>query len=183
MTMTKKKSSTPKFAIRNCHFRFRCHMEWDDLKVTERDDIRFCSECSQNVYYCDDRFDLAREIANNRCVAVPVEFIVRYSHEKVSPLLEPNDRQKVRMGFPAPPSKDERTPREIEAAKRRNTLRVMLLKGNFTLAEIKTVIPSKLKVADRLEFIKSAINEMVADGMIGSEGAKVRITMISEMFS
>lgn len=158
-------------------------MEWGDLKVTERDDIRFCSECSQNVYFCEDRFDLAREIANNHCVAVPAEFIVKYSHEKASPLLEPNDRQKVRMGFPAPLPKDERTHREKEAAKRRNALRLVLLKGNFSLAEIKAVLPSKLKAADRLEFVRSAISEMVADGTIGSEGAKVRITMINEMFS
>ncbi len=46
--MTKKE-----LTLRNCSFAFKCKANWNDLtKLPDEKDVRFCSECQKNVYYC-----------------------------------------------------------------------------------------------------------------------------------
>jgi hypothetical protein len=40
---------------------------------TDKDDVRFCSECQREVHFCADVYELANAVALNRCVAIIVE--------------------------------------------------------------------------------------------------------------
>jgi hypothetical protein len=62
-----------KIEIRNCRFAFRCEMTWEKLISTEREDIRYCSECDRGVYRCGTDDELAEAIKYNRCVAVTLD--------------------------------------------------------------------------------------------------------------
>jgi hypothetical protein len=61
-------------AIRNCVFSFSCKAKWEHLEEVGEDslgsEIRFCSSCQREVYYCDDDQALVRNIRLNRCVAI-----------------------------------------------------------------------------------------------------------------
>lgn len=57
--------------IRNCDVRFqtRCPKQWVDLRPTSENAIRYCTECQQNVYFCQSSEELKLRTANNQCVA------------------------------------------------------------------------------------------------------------------
>lgn len=61
-------------AIRNCVFSFSCKAKWEDLTEVGEDssgsEIRFCSDCQREVYYCDDDQALIKNIKLNRCIAI-----------------------------------------------------------------------------------------------------------------
>lgn len=57
-------------SIRNCHFAFKCNAKWDELVHTQDDDIRFCSGCEREVYFCHSDDELAEAIRLNRCIAI-----------------------------------------------------------------------------------------------------------------
>ncbi len=61
-------------AIRNCVFSFSCKAKWEELDEVGEDsigsEIRFCSNCQREVYYCDDDKALVRNIKLNRCIAI-----------------------------------------------------------------------------------------------------------------
>lgn len=59
-------------SIRNCRFAFRCDRKWDSLKATSTEDVRYCSDCQQEVHWCSSDGQLAEAIALNRCVAIEV---------------------------------------------------------------------------------------------------------------
>jgi hypothetical protein len=79
--MSQASSST---TIRNCHFRYRCHMEWSDLTRTQEDGIRHCSVCDKNVYLCKTEAELFVAIIENRCVAIPADIVEKHSYESIS---------------------------------------------------------------------------------------------------
>ena len=57
------------FSIRNCRFAFKCDKQWNDLEETEDNQIKFCNTCEKEVHFCDDDYELARNIRLNRFVA------------------------------------------------------------------------------------------------------------------
>ena len=61
-----------KINIRNCVFGFRCAQNWDAMKETSRDGVRFCEECGKDVYWITDKESLMEAITMNRCVAIEV---------------------------------------------------------------------------------------------------------------
>ena len=61
-----------KINIRNCVFGFRCAQNWDAMKETSRDGVRFCEECGKDVYWITDKESLMEAITLNRCVAIEV---------------------------------------------------------------------------------------------------------------
>lgn len=71
--------------IRNCHFRYRCHMEWDDLVATASDTVRHCSICDKDVHFCMTQESLAKAVLANLCVAIPAEAVDRHGFDTVSP--------------------------------------------------------------------------------------------------
>ena len=51
-------------------FGFRCAQNWEAMDETSREDVRFCRECSKDVYFVENTIDLAEAIGLNRCVAI-----------------------------------------------------------------------------------------------------------------
>jgi len=58
-------------AIQNCdvQFSFRCPKQWADLSPTEQSTVRYCNECTQNVYFCLTDDELSQRMANDQCAA------------------------------------------------------------------------------------------------------------------
>ena len=58
--------------IDNCEFsvEYECPLEWKNLKKTDDSQIRFCNECSKNVYRCKTDEDMDKHIKLNHCIAV-----------------------------------------------------------------------------------------------------------------
>lgn len=60
--------------IRNCHFKFKCPKQWDDLEKPEHPRAihspRRCDECHQLVWKADTEEQLAEHILRDRCVAI-----------------------------------------------------------------------------------------------------------------
>ena len=61
-----------KIYIGNCKysFEYKCPLEWKNLKRTEDSNIRFCNECSKNVYHCKTEKDIDKHIKSNHCIAL-----------------------------------------------------------------------------------------------------------------
>lgn len=55
----------------NCEpvFRFRCPNRWESLEPTETNDVRYCEECDQNVYFCRSDDEIATHVELRHCVA------------------------------------------------------------------------------------------------------------------
>jgi hypothetical protein len=62
------------FPIENCRrlFRFRCPMTWDELKATDDYDVRHCSVCQKNVYFCYTLEDVKYHKGRGDCIVVEV---------------------------------------------------------------------------------------------------------------
>lgn len=58
--------------LRNCKFAFKCDKRWDDLTRTSFPQVRFCNECSRDVFLCATDAELAESVRLNRCVAIEV---------------------------------------------------------------------------------------------------------------
>ena len=58
--------------IENCEYsvEYECPLEWKNLKKTDDSKIRFCNECSKNVYRCKTEKDMDEHIKLNHCIAV-----------------------------------------------------------------------------------------------------------------
>jgi hypothetical protein len=56
--------------IENCEFTFECPMNWEKLIATDKEHIRYCSNCDRGVYLCLSDEELNRAMEKNRCVAL-----------------------------------------------------------------------------------------------------------------
>ena len=56
--------------IRNCQFAFKCDKRWEELEPTPLAEVRHCTQCEHDVYYCATDAELAKAVRLNRCVAV-----------------------------------------------------------------------------------------------------------------
>jgi hypothetical protein len=54
---------------RNCPWGYSCDKQWDDLAATAKEDVRFCGACQKEVYWVEDRAELAESVLLNRCVS------------------------------------------------------------------------------------------------------------------
>ena len=57
------------YEIRNCVFSYKCSADWENLADTGEEKIRFCSECSKEVHFCENDKELTQAVRNNLCVA------------------------------------------------------------------------------------------------------------------
>lgn len=48
---------------------FKCPKRWVELEATEREDVRHCTSCSQQVYLCTSAADLNKYARRGLCVA------------------------------------------------------------------------------------------------------------------
>lgn len=46
-----------------------CPKSWEDLTVSEQDNVRFCQECSQKVYLCQNEAEIAEHLQDEHIVA------------------------------------------------------------------------------------------------------------------
>ena len=67
-----KQDTNTRINIRNCVFGFRCAQDWDAMKDTSRDGVRFCEECGKDVYWITNKESLMEAITLNRCIAIEV---------------------------------------------------------------------------------------------------------------
>ncbi len=49
---------------------YACRMKWDELQRTESDLVRYCTNCSQQVFQVGDINDFEQAVAARRCVMV-----------------------------------------------------------------------------------------------------------------
>ncbi len=74
------KTAVAKVAIENCgvRWRFQCPKKWSELEETYSPDVRFCSACRKDVFFCDS-VEKARRVAENVgvCVAIDLGVIRR----------------------------------------------------------------------------------------------------------
>jgi uncharacterized protein (TIGR02996 family) len=72
------KAAVAKVPIENCNvrWRFQCPKKWDQLEETISADVRFCSACRKDVYFCRS-VEYAREMAETKghCVAIDLGVI------------------------------------------------------------------------------------------------------------
>ena len=59
-------------SIRNCKFAYRCNQRWENLTITEDNNIRFCHDCEKEVHRCLTDDELVRSVRLNRCIAITV---------------------------------------------------------------------------------------------------------------
>jgi len=56
--------------IRKCvAFEFKCQQTWDALALTDRNDVRHCTTCDHQVYYCQTDADMIAHAEAGHCVA------------------------------------------------------------------------------------------------------------------
>lgn len=48
---------------------FKCPKQWAELEATEREDVRHCASCSQEVYLCTNAAELNNYARRGLCVA------------------------------------------------------------------------------------------------------------------
>jgi hypothetical protein len=158
--MTTEDSSGSMFAIRNCHFRYRCHMEWEDLNLTETSDVRYCATCSKNVYLCKTDSEIERETSNDHCLAIPSDLVEKFDQDDLSPLAKPKPRTLV--GMRANLTEGLANTGNLEA--RRTELRRLVTlgkeRGYITRSEIKESFYPEGTTGDRIESIHSTFQDM-----------------------
>lgn len=55
--------------IRNCSFKFKCPLSWDDLQTTADPAVRHCTKCERQVHFCRDDQELLVHARRGDCVA------------------------------------------------------------------------------------------------------------------
>ena len=60
-------------------FTFRCPKKWEDLQVTDNDDVRLCNECKYHVHSIVDRLDLKKLDSGGECFAVKSSLLRGYT--------------------------------------------------------------------------------------------------------
>lgn len=58
--------------VRDCAFSFKCPKSWDSLQTTENENVRYCNECKEHVWFCKTTKALRYASSKGRCVAVEV---------------------------------------------------------------------------------------------------------------
>jgi uncharacterized protein (TIGR02996 family) len=56
--------------LQTIEFDYECPKQWEHLRSTTDDAIRFCEACKQNVYYCDTITAARDHAGSGHCVAV-----------------------------------------------------------------------------------------------------------------
>ena len=86
-------------------FHFVCDKNWDQLQATDKQTVRHCTDCKQDVHYCDTIVEARRHASAGRCIALDLGVIRRDGDVIVD--------QYMMLGRPSP----ESVQREIELRK------------------------------------------------------------------
>ncbi|MEK6233085.1 MAG: TIGR02996 domain-containing protein [Planctomycetales bacterium] len=49
---------------------YACPVEWNNLRLTEEEDVRYCGHCEQRVHYCKTEKALESHVQRGHCVAM-----------------------------------------------------------------------------------------------------------------
>ena len=52
-----------------CRFDFVCPKQWDELQVTDNNEVRYCDHCNESVYLAQSESDLDRLAIDGKCAA------------------------------------------------------------------------------------------------------------------
>jgi uncharacterized protein (TIGR02996 family) len=67
------RSRVAKRTIESCPaFDFECPKQWSQLAVTDREGVRHCGSCKQDVHYCGSVEEAREHAAQGRCVALDI---------------------------------------------------------------------------------------------------------------
>jgi len=57
--------------IRNCPsgFKYQCPLKWENLKLTDSVNVRFCLSCNNNVYFCTSDKETIAHALEGHCIA------------------------------------------------------------------------------------------------------------------
>ena len=77
------------YQIRNCVFAYRCEANWEELEDTNKEKIRYCSECDREVHFCENDRELTEAIKENNCVAF-IREVKRNKLEAMIGMILPN---------------------------------------------------------------------------------------------
>jgi len=66
----------------DCAFLYKCPIKWEEMIVTEDNDVKFCTECGENVYLTPNFLEFEKRIKEKKCVAV------RYSSSEDDDVLD-----------------------------------------------------------------------------------------------
>lgn len=63
--------------IRNCKFKFECEKRWSELlRIKGEPEVRYCTQCLQEVHFVDNAFELVLAMEKDWCVAIPRKLVV-----------------------------------------------------------------------------------------------------------
>ena len=88
------------FNIENCEYKvkYKCPLEWKNLKETKDSKIRFCNECNKNVYRCETSEDIDKHIELNNCIAIENDRGL-IGEERTMGVIEPPDERSIKFGI------------------------------------------------------------------------------------
>ena len=58
------------YFLANCKFSFKCTKNWENLNSTSEQEIRYCSDCHEKVYYCKTKSEIIWAIKNKKCISI-----------------------------------------------------------------------------------------------------------------
>jgi hypothetical protein len=89
----------------NCEFVFKCPQQWNLMKRTESDGVRFCGECERNVYFAESAQELDKFSREGKCVAVFQEISGSDLPESAGSDFSPDRFLNVTAGFLVAPER------------------------------------------------------------------------------
>ena len=57
------------YDIINCNLEYECHLQWDSLEHTDKQDIRFCADCKSSVTFVHTEEEMTAASDEGKCVA------------------------------------------------------------------------------------------------------------------
>lgn len=69
------------YDIQHCPLDFYCAKDWNTLIPTKDPNLKFCTECKENVRYCETYEEFERQSELGHCVA-----FMSFSHEDIEEL-------------------------------------------------------------------------------------------------
>ena len=89
------------FNIENCEYKvkYKCPLEWKNLKETKDSKIRFCNECNKNVYRCETSEDIDKHIELNNCIAIENDRGLIGEGRTMGVIAPPDERKKFGIIF------------------------------------------------------------------------------------
>ena len=58
------------YLLANCKYSFKCIKTWESLEITSSQEVRYCSDCQQEVYYCRTKREMVSAIKKRKCIAI-----------------------------------------------------------------------------------------------------------------